>query len=86
MNIETLSVYRILTDCNRAYELLEQVTDDEQLFRIYWLMCLALLRTVEDVIEKVDAVDYPAIGKQWIIRKEQLKKLSREFSDKPFVD
>lgn len=47
-----LFAYTVLDDVKRAYELLENVDQDEQLFRIYWVTCIGLLRTISEVLKK----------------------------------
>lgn len=47
-----LFAYTVLDDVKRAYELLESVNQEEQMFRIYWFTCVGLLRTISEVLKK----------------------------------
>lgn len=46
-------VYQTLNDCKRSLTLLESVSDDVQLFRIYWISCVVLLHNVNDLFLKI---------------------------------
>ena len=78
-----LCSYLVLLDAKRAYSLLESVEDDEQLFRIYWITCITLLRTIADVVSRIDCND-SSYGTYWEKRKAYLNSLSEQYQDKPF--
>ena len=46
----------VLNDCALALELLEQATTDE-LWRVHWFAAIGLVRTVGDVLDKVDGLN-----------------------------
>ncbi len=50
---------RVLDDCELALEFLEQSTTDA-IWRVHWFAAVALVRTVGDVLHKVDGQD-PAL-------------------------
>jgi hypothetical protein len=52
----TLSARRVLKDCEYALELLEHASNN-QIFRVYWFASVVLVRTVGDVLHKVDGID-----------------------------
>ena len=47
---------QVLDDCELALEFLEQATTD-QIWRVHWFAAIALVRTVGDVLDKVDSRD-----------------------------
>lgn len=49
-----LKAWQPLTDCKTAFDRLELVTDDEE-WRIYWVACVTLLRTVGHVLKNEDS-------------------------------
>ena len=49
----TYKARQVLEDCELALEFLEQSTND-QIWRIHWFAAVALVRTVGDVLDKVD--------------------------------
>ena len=51
----------VLEDCRQALALLDDLAD-RRLWRIHWLGALTLLRTVGDVLHKVDCVGQPLKG------------------------
>ena len=51
----------VLEDVKRAYQSLEDETDLRQ-FRILWVACVVLLRTIDHVLDKVDRIN-PQIDK-----------------------
>lgn len=81
--IVELHSYQVLLDAKRAYSLLESVESDEQLFRIYWITCITLLRTIAEVVTRIDCNDC-SYGAYWEKRKAYLQKLSKEYENKPF--
>jgi hypothetical protein len=48
-----LAARRVLDDARRAFDLLEKCEDDD-LWRVYFVSCLALLRSVGHVLDRVD--------------------------------
>lgn len=44
----------VLADCEIAYTLLMREEKDSPTWKVHWVACLALLRTVGSVLEKVD--------------------------------
>jgi hypothetical protein len=52
----TFSARRVLDDCELALEFLEQSTTD-QIWRVHWFAAVVLVRTVGDVLDKVDGLD-----------------------------
>lgn len=79
---------RILDDCQRTLDLLEDVPEgDKQLFRIYWTSCLVSLRHVQDIFEKYDIETFPAMRRPYERRKTELADLKQRYhSDTPFKD
>lgn len=75
---------KVLLDAKRACSLWDSVSDDEQLFRIYWVTCLALLRTISDVVNRFDCKQNPSYESYWEQRKKYLTKLTDEYKTKPF--
>ena len=59
-----LFAYTVLDDVKRAYELLESVNQEEQMFRIYWFTCVGLLRTISEVLQK-ESKSNPALAIAW---------------------
>ncbi len=83
-----LKASRNLDDCERALVLLEEVPRiDEQLFRIYWTVCLVFLRkTNEDLIHS-DFVSFPQIKVHASQRFKELSDLVRKTPDEtPFEE
>lgn len=83
--MKNLGAFKVLLDVERTYALLESVADDEQLFRIYWLACLSLLRTISDVL-KHDIEDNPKLKIYWEKRVSELKALENKYDDQAFSD
>ena len=54
----TAGARQVLDDCKLALELLEQ-SPDEQFWRIHWFAAVILVRTVGDVLHKVDGQSEP---------------------------
>ena len=82
-----LKATQVLDDCQRAVECLENVPHtDKQLFRIYWTFCLLALRSVEEVILKYDAQQYPTIQTLWPKRRAELDALKQEYSEQTSYD
>lgn len=54
INRRGLRARLVLSDCRVALDLLDSADDDAH-FRLYWLACCTLLRTVGHVLHKVDA-------------------------------
>jgi hypothetical protein len=52
----TFSARKVLDDCELALEFLEQATSD-QIWRVHWFAAVVLVRTVGDVLDKVDGID-----------------------------
>jgi hypothetical protein len=52
----TFKARQVLDDCKLALEFLEQSPND-QFWRVHWFAAVALVRTVGDVLHKVDAYD-----------------------------
>jgi len=69
-----LNAENVLDDCKRAFELLENVNSDEQLFRIYWLTELALLSTVGEILYKIDCEENEKVKLIWSNRFKELKE------------
>ena len=84
--LKQLHSYVVFLDAKRAYSLLESVADDEQLFRIYWTTCIALLRTIADVVTRVDCEYNDLLRNYWERRKKNLQQLAKQYDDKPFED
>lgn len=82
---QSLKSYNLLKDIGRAVDLLEEVTGDEQLFRLYWLLCLTLLATAIDVLNK-DVKKYPEIHKIWKRRRNSLDMLMKKYKNKEYSD
>src|SRR5688572_30822042 len=57
-----LHARKVLVDCQRAHDFLEDETD-EILFRLMWVAGIALARTVGHVLDKVDAKRDARLGK-----------------------
>ncbi len=57
-----------LTDAQRAFEMLEKCTDEDEI-RVYWVAAVALARTSIDVLGKIDRLNSPtakeAVEKNW---------------------
>lgn len=52
----TYKARQVLDDCELALKFLEQATTD-QIWRVHWFAAVALVRTVGDVLDKVDGQD-----------------------------
>ena len=52
----TFKARQVLDDCELALEFLEQATTD-QIWRVHWFAAVALIRTVGDVLDKVDGLN-----------------------------
>lgn len=52
----TSKAREVLSDCKLALELLEQSKTD-QMWRVHWFAAIALVRTVGDVLDKVDGAN-----------------------------
>lgn len=88
MHMKHLHASQILDDCQRALDLLEEVSDgDKQLFRIYWIFCLVALRQVKDVLEKQDLIAFPEMRTAYEKRKDELWTLKGKYGkDTPFSE
>lgn len=53
----TFKARQVLDDCELALEFLEQSTND-QIWRVHWFAAVALVRTVGDVLDRVDSRDH----------------------------
>jgi len=56
-----LKAWQPLEDCKAAFEMLGKETRNTPNFRIYWIACVVLLRTVGHVLAKIDAQRHPKI-------------------------
>ena len=56
----TAKARKVLADCSFALEQLENETTDQS-WRVHWIACIVLLRTVGDVLEKVDGKRDPIV-------------------------
>ena len=81
---QSLKSYGLLKDIDRAYELLEAVTEDEQLFRLYWFLCLSLLATASDVLFN-DVKQYPEMYGICEKRLNVLNKMSETYKDEEYA-
>ena len=74
----TLMARRALADCVVAHELLEKNDREDPAWRVHWVACLALLRTVGHVLDKVDGAHTPehraAIDATWTAWKGDRKR------------
>jgi hypothetical protein len=52
----TLAARRVLDDCRLAHAMLEGVTEPEH-FRIIWVAALAMVRSVGQILDKIDGKD-----------------------------
>ena len=75
---QSLKSHILLRDIARAIDLLEDVTKDEQLFRLYWFLCLSLLATAEDVLNK-DVKQYPEMHETWKNRRNELNSMIKHY-------
>ena len=75
-----LFAYTVLDDVKRAYELLENVDQDEQLFRIYWVTCIGLLRTISEVLKK-EAETNSKLAMVWKKRFAELEELKKMYKN-----
>ena len=75
-----LFAYTVLDDVKRAYELLENVDQDEQLFRIYWVTCIGLLRTISEVLKK-EAKTNSKLAMVWKKRFAELEELKKMYKN-----
>lgn len=73
-----LRAYKALEDAKRAHELLEQVNDDEQLFRIYWFSCIGLLRSVSEVLQNEAKIN-STLKQIWGKRFNELQDLAKKY-------
>ena len=56
-----LKAEKVLADCKKAVELMEAEENPDS-FRVLWVACLALLRSVGHVLKKVDGKSSPEMG------------------------
>lgn len=80
-----LNAFRVLEDAKRAYEILENIDDDDQLFRITWFSCVGLLRTVAEVL-KHDAEKNKFLKSVWNKRFKELNALAKKYEFEKYTE
>jgi hypothetical protein len=74
MKLMELVSRRVLSDAQRAWQLLED-EEDPEIFRIYWVAAITLCRSVGQVLDKVDCRNHPEISdhqrRLWTSRKNE---------------
>ncbi|MBN9493787.1 hypothetical protein J0H33_10645 [bacterium] len=79
----TLRARFVLDDCRRALEMLED-EEDEHRWRVLWVAAVVLLRTVGDVLHKVDSRGNPRLAVQAATAFDRWKQ--RAYGDDIFQD
>ena len=51
---------KVLKDCETAFSWLK-ITSDENERRLFWILCITLLKAVDDVLEDVDRKSNPRL-------------------------